>query len=92
VACSKSEPAPNPQPDIPQYTTDQVIAVAKDFSPEIPAGYEYACKSLSWTATYIGQGTWVVTKICIDSLGVRRGFLRTWYFYEDTGRFAVYQQ
>jgi len=68
------------QTDIPTYTADQVIYVASANSPD----YNPETTS-SWTAHYVGEGRWSVTKKCLNRLG---GIFRTeqWYFYESNGQ------
>lgn len=80
-ACAQNQAA-NPAPDIPRYTADQVIAVAKAYSPGIPLRQ---CLESSWKVAYMGQGTWIVGKYCVDRFGRSGGLLASWYFYEDTG-------
>lgn len=74
-----------PQVDIPRYTADQVIAVAKAYAGE-------ECGSsldVSWTTVYLGDGKWKVTKICtrvIPWSGRNEIVSKSdWTFYEATG-------
>lgn len=76
-----------PQVDIPRYTADQVIAVAKAYAGECKGGggssFLQALEGTtqfydaSWTTVYLGDGKWRVTKECWD--------ITTWTFYEATG-------
>jgi hypothetical protein len=70
----------DPQPDIPRYTADQVIAVAKAYAGEC-SRYPWQSNSndydASWTTVYLGDGKWRVTKECAS--------VTTWTFYEATG-------
>ena len=70
-----------PQVDIPRYTADQVIAVAKAYAGEECGGGSYSWSvepyEASWTTVYLGDGKWRVTKEC--------GSVTTWTFYEATG-------
>lgn len=69
--------------DIPRYTADQVIAVAKAYAGECgdglvsPWSREREPYDASWTAVYLGDGKWKVTKQCASVI--------TWTFYEATG-------
>ena len=68
--------------DIPRYTADQVIAVAKAYAGEECGGgsrwWEYVEPyDASWTTVYLGDGKWRVTKECAS--------VTTWTFYEATG-------
>lgn len=83
--CASS--TPEPAPDVPRYTADQVIAVAEAYSPSILIRYE----TLSWKVLYVGQGTWLVAKSCVDRLGRNSGTVASWYFYEDTGKLVPLQ-
>ena len=73
-----------PQVDMPRYTADQVIAVAKAYAGEdcgdgritlFAPGYEPP--DARWTTVYLGDGEWRVTKECAS--------VTTWSFYEATG-------
>ena len=68
--------------DIPRYTADQVIAVAKAYAGEECGGGSFPPWSgepdeASWTTVYLGDGKWKVTKECSSET--------TWTFYEATG-------
>ena len=74
--------------DIPRYTADQVIEVAKSYSPECPtlgrvpafqAWESTDPSSPSWAVEYLGSGKWLVTKDCPTKTTY-------WHFYEDTGK------
>ena len=73
-----------PQVDIPRYTADQVIAVAKAYAGEECgdgptrwwSGESYEA---SWTTVYLGDGKWRVTKECSGAV------VEDWTFYEATG-------
>ena len=80
-----------PQVDIPRYTADQVIAVAKAYAgecggrwsqylPELPEPYD-----ASWTTVYLGDGKWRVTKECSGAPWETRTVVEDWTFYEATG-------
>ena len=69
-----------PQVDIPRYTADQVIAVAKAYAGECDPNRwlaESEAYDASWTVVYLGDGKWRVTKECAS--------VTTWTFYEATG-------
>ena len=73
--------------DIPRYTADQVIAVAKAY-----AGEECADQSAldeKWATVYLGDGKWKVTRECSYQgqywWGSRRTVVSDWTFYEATG-------
>jgi len=72
-----------PQVDIPRYTADQVIAVAKAYAGECGGGDPTRWwegvepYDASWTTVYLGDGKWRVTKRCAS--------VTTWTFYEATG-------
>jgi len=69
-----------PQVDMPRYTADQVIAVAKAYAGECsvyPWRPESESYEASWTTVYLGDGKWRVTKECAS--------VTTWTFYEATG-------
>ena len=77
-----------PQLDIPRYTADQVIAVAKAYAGE-ECDNRWSLESsekASWTTVYLGDGKWKVTKECE---GQYRWDTTTvvgdWTFYEATG-------
>ncbi len=73
-----------PQPDIPRYTADQVIEVAKAYAgEECGAGRIAEYYDPKWTTTYLGDGRWEVTKDC-SHVGSGLG-KSTWIFYEATG-------
>ncbi len=80
-ACPFSLACEHPQPktDVSRYTADQVIYIVKAKSPScIRIGLE-----ASYSAQYLGNKTWKVTKTC-----EARGYtfsIDYWYFYEDTG-------
>jgi len=72
--------------DVPRYTADQVIAVAKAYAGEDCvrsssgkdwwAGEQEPDKA-SWATVYLGDGKWRVTKECTS--------VTAWTFYEATG-------
>ena len=69
-----------PQVDIPRYTADQVIAVAKAYAGEECAVSEWwwgESNEARWTTVYLGNGKWEVSKECVS--------VTTWTFYEATG-------
>jgi hypothetical protein len=73
-----------PEVDVPRYTADQVIAVAKAYAGECDGSRwsqyiqgEREFYDASWTTLYLGDGKWRVTKECAS--------VTTWTFYEDTG-------
>ena len=71
-----------PQVDMPRYTADQVIAVAKAYAGEECGSsrrwQEYVEPyDASWTTVYLGDGEWRVAKKC--------GSVEEWTFYEATG-------
>ena len=70
-----------PQLDIPRYTADQVIAVAKAYAGEECSGptvwWLEEPNEARWTTVYLGDGKWRVTKECAS--------VTTWTFYEATG-------
>ena len=82
-----------PQQDIPRYTADQVIAVAKAYLGErcadAPLGHE------KWTTVYLGNGQWRVTRLCSRQEGAgplpwsgysgESTFESDWTFNEATG-------
>lgn len=69
--------------DIPRYTADQVIAVAKAYAGEECEERDSLFRTwgdepnVKWTTVYMGDGKWRVTKECWS--------LETWTFYETTG-------
>ena len=72
------------RPDIPGYTADQVIAVAKAYAGEECGGSSRFASppgakppEPSWTTVYLGDGKWRVTKKCWS--------VEEWTFYEATG-------
>ena len=69
--------------DIPRYTADQVIAVAKASDPECHNPYMTA----TWDVRYLSYGRWLVTKTC----SIRGTFKRStqYYFYEGTGALTI---
>lgn len=82
-----------PEIDIPRYTADQVITVAKAYAGEECGGgptrwwSEYPEPyDASWATVYLGDGKWKVTKECA---GQYRWDTTTvvgdWTFYEATG-------
>ena len=73
-----------PQLDIPRYTADQVIAVAKAYAGEECDSSPYPSwvqtyEKARWTTVYLGNGKWEVTRNCSPTEGV------DWTFYEATG-------
>ena len=80
-----------PQVDLPRYTADQVIAVAKAYAGECYLGGSWWQGNVefydaSWTTVYLGDGKWKVTRECG---GQYRWDTTTvpseWTFYEATG-------
>ena len=78
-----------PQVDIPRYTADQVIAVAKAYAGEECGGgpYRWSGESYeaSWTTVYLGDGKWKVTKECPGAPWTTTTVVSDWTFYEATG-------
>jgi len=85
-----------PQVDVPRYTADQVIAVAKAYAGECSYGSSWSkyiggsaaggTYDANWTTVYLGDGKWKVTKECggqyrWDTTTV----VGDWTFYEATG-------
>jgi len=74
-----------PQVDLPRYTADQVIAVAKAYAGEecdsdsSPTRWWVTYEKARWTTVYLGNGKWKVTRNCSPTEGV------DWTFYEATG-------
>ena len=70
-----------PQVDIPRYTADQVIAVAKAYAGEecVNRWSLEPDEKARWTTVYLGNGKWKVTRNCSSPEGV------DWTFYEATG-------
>jgi hypothetical protein len=66
--------------DIPRYTADQVIAVAKAYTGG-------GCDSESWTTVYLGDGKWKVTIKCFnpEDRWWSTTVVSHWTFYEATG-------
>ena len=78
--------------DVPRYTADQVLVVARSNSPnckytsllpylfsQAPPKTEYV--EASFATEYLGDGVWRITKTCPSNT---KGS-GCWYFYEDTG-------
>jgi len=82
-----------PQQDIPRYTADQVIAVAKAYAGECGgdssrwSGYLPEPYDARWTVVCLGDGKWKVTKECSGGGEVPWvGYsVSEWTFYEATG-------
>ena len=81
ISCTQTPP-PQPEPDIPRYTADQVIYVATS-SPYTSCGY--IKNKASWTVEYQGNGLWLVTKTCFTQYGQAIG-TEKYTFYENTGK------
>ncbi|MDO9574023.1 MAG: hypothetical protein Q7I94_03425 [Candidatus Contubernalis sp.] len=82
---------PEPQPDLPGYTADQVIYVAQ---AQYPIAYRYSSDGLlqtptSVTVTYLERGIWKVEISCPPGYSInnsRSGVSSdTLYFYEADG-------
>lgn len=72
-----------PAPDIPRYTADQVIAVAKAYAGDECGSTKWQQSrypKASWTTEYLGNGKWRVTKDCRPYAAKS-----SWTFYEATG-------
>ena len=75
-----------PQQDIPRYTADQVIAVAKAYAGEKCAGQPSLDEQ--WTTVFLGDGKWRVTRECSYQgapWSKERTVVVSWTFYEATG-------
>jgi len=83
-----------PTKDISRYTADQVILVAKNYSPEPrcwsyrealsqPGGVILCEAEWTWAVEYSGNGIWHVDKKCPCN-----DMILQWYFHEDTGKFT----
>jgi len=75
--------------DIPRYTADQVIEVARSYSPDCEYSrfhklrlWETEFPEPSFAVEYIGDGVWRITKTC-SANSIYDG---RWHFYEDTGK------
>jgi len=92
------EPTPTAQPDIPRYTADQVIDVARSYYPATEAEKRYV--DIAWELKYIGKGVWQVDRIYVWKEGVpghyagSRNLNDSWFFHETTGEFEhiTYEQ
>jgi len=85
--------------DVPRYTADQVIEVARSYSPDCPGSqatspsprawdtepmpWDTDSASPSWSVEYLGSGKWLVRKDCESKTSY-------WHFYEDTGKLVRY--
>ena len=87
---TETEPEQSSVADVPHYTVDQVIMVAKSISPDcrqkIPGWVGYRCSLYEdaepiFTAEYLENGVWIVTKTC----PVNSEYDGSWNFYEDNG-------
>lgn len=76
-----------PQVDIPRYTADQVIAVAKAYAGEECGGSIWSePHDASWTTVYLGDGKWKIIKGCDGGLPwSTTTVVSEWIFYEATG-------
>jgi hypothetical protein len=79
-----------PPVDIPRYTADQVIAVAKAYPGEECGGSIWSGSEpydASWTTVYLGDGKWKVTKYCRGQYRweTTPTLVSEWTFYEATG-------
>lgn len=79
-------------PDQPQLTPDQVITVAKAYSPLCPSFRQWSTAGPqgewvhtvpSYAVEYLGDGVWLITKVCSGNDTRYNG---RWYFYESTGK------
>ncbi len=70
-----------PVQDIPRYTADQVINVAKAKSPTCMP----SVTTPTWETTYAGNGKWVVVKKCVFPQTGAVFSSEGWYFYENSG-------
>jgi hypothetical protein len=88
-----TESAPNPvepesvepksvELDIPQYTVDQIIAMAQATYPEISLGTPGPSEQLAWETTYLGNGIWMVYEYEVDHFGTKT-LLQIYKLYED---------
>jgi hypothetical protein len=57
--------------DIPRYTADQVISVARASCPDTSYRISY------WAVSYIGKGKWLINQF--------GSYSQQYYFYEQTG-------
>ena len=89
VACSQTQ-IPESQPDIPRYTTDQVIVIAQaQYGCYSRLGGERRDTSAKVSVSYQGgpRRVWIVKISCPTGyiLDDFSGFSKTLHFYEDTG-------
>jgi len=87
VALQSNEPTPTQDFDIPRYTADQVIAVARAYAGDecgITRWQHERFPEASWATVYGGNGQWKVTKNCGSFPGSK-----SWIFYEATGQLVL---
>ena len=87
IGCTRSTAptqVPATTPDVARYTADQVIYVAKSYSPTCLMD-----RTPSFTVTYEGHGVWLVKKYCITNVGYNKLFDQQWYFYESSGKLVA---
>ena len=88
LSCVEESP-PQPVPDIPRYSADQVIYVAEAYSPQF-SKYEqarYVCEEKpAWSAEYSGDGFWMVKKYAINGFTGEKTYVEGWIFDEHTGK------
>ena len=89
MGCAK--PESKVEPDIPRYTADQVIAMAKS-NPEMN---QPSYISWNWSAQYLParpdlgmDGVWWVEHTGNDPTRNYERVGQGWYFHEDTGKFT----
>ena len=82
--CEEEKPI---KQDIPRYTADQVIYVARAAAPKCFSDRMTA----SWSVEYLSHGNWLVTKTCYwDTYPSKIKHSTTqYYFYEDTGTLTL---
>jgi len=79
---------PAPPPDIPRYTADQVIEVAKAGTHNPLPDWQRAKVDITWTAEYMGEGYWKVTRNIFVKNGGRFYSGASWKFNERTGKLS----
>ena len=86
MVCAK----PEPKADVPRYTADRVIAIAKS-NPEMnqPSyiSWEWSAQYLHERPEYGMDGVWWVEKIGNDPTRNYERVGQLWYFHEEVGVF-----
>lgn len=77
IACAK--PIPQPVPDIPRYTVDQVVKAVETYAPSTRLE-----KNHYWKTIYQGYGIWRVERISAHSI--------VYQFNELTGEVKILSQ